>query len=228
MTPPGTKPSSKKLSNPLWNAAISFTSTEPITNSPTSILKNGPRRWRPATAAPTSRCPAGASAQSVLSTAARNNFHAREEPPKEVPKKKTVHAKVKINESEIITVVNAERKKSEEEMDITPAENEGEGDSIVVDGKESSHKKHLKIIPRKVVAKKMYVSLCVCGSASLCAFRDWLFFSFWDFSVVWFLVLASVELPKIFIPFNQSVIIFPRISFFYCITFVFRVGYRTL
>jgi len=75
----------------------------------------------------------------------------REEPPKGTPKRKTVHAKVKLTEGKIITVVNPEGRRAGDEMetdeeDVVAMENEG--------GKE--HKgKHVKIIPRKVGAKKM-------------------------------------------------------------------------
>ena len=72
-------------------------------------------------------------------------MHAREEPPKEVPCKKTVHAKVKMNEGKIITVVNPRR--TDDEMDTD------EEDAVKMNA--SEHKKHVKIIPRKVEAKKM-------------------------------------------------------------------------
>lgn len=80
------------------------------------------------------------------------HHHAREIPPKEAPKKKTVHAKMKINEGKIITVVNPEVK-HEDDMDTTPT------DEFVVEGGEretraaamAKNKKHVKIIPRKVV-----------------------------------------------------------------------------
>ena len=81
--------------------------------------------------------------------AAEHN-HAREVPPKEAPKKKTVHAKRKINEGKIITVVNPEVK-NEDDMDTTDTEEiglEGGGMAAAVVGK-SSNKKHLKIIPRE-------------------------------------------------------------------------------
>ncbi len=68
--------------------------------------------------------------------------YAREIPPKEAPKKKTVHAKIKINEGKIITVVNPEVKR-EDDMDTTPTE---AGEIIM-----AKNKKHVKIIPRKVV-----------------------------------------------------------------------------
>jgi len=82
--------------------------------------------------------------------AAVEHHRAREIPPKEAPKKKTVHAKMKINEGKIITVVNPEVK-HEDDMDTTPTED------IVVKGGEmraavaAKNKKHVKIIPRKVV-----------------------------------------------------------------------------
>lgn len=74
--------------------------------------------------------------------AAVERHYAREIPPKEAPKKKTVHAKIKINEGKIITVVNPEVKR-EDDMDTTPTE---AGEIIM-----AKNKKHVKIIPRKVV-----------------------------------------------------------------------------
>lgn len=68
-------------------------------------------------------------------------------PEKDLPKKKTVHAKVKINDAKIITVVNPEKKKKEGEMEV-----EEEVDMIDEDGKK---KHHVKIIPKKVTLKKM-------------------------------------------------------------------------
>lgn len=80
--------------------------------------------------------------------------HPREEPPKDLPKKKTVHAKVKLNEGKIITVVNPEgKRRGEEKMDTD------EEDEILMDKNNEQHKKHVKIIPRKVGAKKMYVAV---------------------------------------------------------------------
>jgi hypothetical protein len=67
-------------------------------------------------------------------------------PEKDSPKKKTVHAKVKINDAKIITVMNPEKKKKEGEMDV---EDDGR---IEEDGKK---KHHVKIIPKKVTLKKM-------------------------------------------------------------------------
>lgn len=77
------------------------------------------------------------------------HHHAREVPPKEAPKKKTVHAKVKINEGKIITVINPEVK-HEDDMDTTPTDDialGGEGGAA-----SAKNKKHVKIIPRKVCA----------------------------------------------------------------------------
>ncbi|KAL3786856.1 hypothetical protein HJC23_013777 [Cyclotella cryptica] len=80
---------------------------------------------------------------------------------KESPKKKTVHAKVKINESKIITVVNPERPRREGEMEVEGVEEEERERRmiLVADGETVDHehgrKKHVKIIPRKVTAKKM-------------------------------------------------------------------------
>lgn len=79
--------------------------------------------------------------------AATHSMHPREEPPKELPKKKTVHAKVKINEGPIITVVGP-KQHSDEDM-----ETDGEEDNeVVMDGNGRGKKKqhHVKIIPRKV------------------------------------------------------------------------------
>mmetsp|Transcript_27193 Transcript_27193/g.49361 ORF Transcript_27193/g.49361 Transcript_27193/m.49361 type:complete len:202 (-) Transcript_27193:279-884(-) len=96
--------------------------------------------------------------QRALLVAARD-LHPREEPPKELPKKKTVHAKVKINEAKIITVVSPEGNimKDGDEM-----ETEDDDDGILMkdnDGnKNKLKKKHVKIIPRKVGAKKKMIS----------------------------------------------------------------------
>ncbi|KAL7519888.1 hypothetical protein ACHAWX_004642 [Stephanocyclus meneghinianus] len=81
-------------------------------------------------------------------------------PGKESPKKKTVHAKVKINESKIITVVNPERPRREGEMEVETVDDESDRGMILVeDGQTIDHdhgrKKHVKIIPRKVTVKKM-------------------------------------------------------------------------
>ncbi len=79
-------------------------------------------------------------------------FHLREEPPKEIPKKKTLHAKVKIGDSKIITVVNPDSGKHSKKHDEEDMDTENEEDAIEVEGTE--RKKHLKIIPRKVDGKK--------------------------------------------------------------------------
>eukprot|EP00581_Thalassiosira_minuscula_P017795 CAMPEP_0183723356 /NCGR_PEP_ID=MMETSP0737-20130205/14948_1 /TAXON_ID=385413 /ORGANISM="Thalassiosira miniscula, Strain CCMP1093" /LENGTH=197 /DNA_ID=CAMNT_0025953617 /DNA_START=251 /DNA_END=844 /DNA_ORIENTATION=+ len=52
--------------------------------------------------------------------------HPREEPPKGLPKKKTVHAKVKLNEGKIITVVNPNGKGSNDDEDEMETEDEDE------------------------------------------------------------------------------------------------------
>lgn len=79
------------------------------------------------------------------------HHHAREVPLKEAPKKKTVHAKMKINEGKIITVVNLEVK-HEDDMDTTPTLEEiaAEGGTAVA----KKNKKHVKIIPRKLCTTK--------------------------------------------------------------------------
>lgn len=82
-------------------------------------------------------------------TAQHQHSHPREEPPKEIPKKKTFHAKVKINEGKVITaVVNPESKKhgGDDEMDT---------DDGMSSESSGSNKKHVKIIPRRVCRKKM-------------------------------------------------------------------------
>jgi hypothetical protein len=71
--------------------------------------------------------------------------------PKESPKRKTVHAKVKIGEAKVITVVNPEKKRGEGEMEVE----EVDGMPLDGGGKEDRGKKHVKIIPRKVGVKKM-------------------------------------------------------------------------
>ena len=76
------------------------------------------------------------------------NHPPREEPPKELPKKKTVHSKVKINEGKVITVVGG-KVHGEDEMETD--DDEDDMDNNVKDRKS----KHVKIIPRKVGAKKM-------------------------------------------------------------------------
>ena len=83
--------------------------------------------------------------------------HVREEPPKEIPKKKTVHAKVKINEGKVITVVNPDVINGDE-METYEDEKavDGLGNEMSCNGGSSSNKKHsVKIIPRKVGVKKM-------------------------------------------------------------------------
>jgi hypothetical protein len=79
------------------------------------------------------------------------HHHAREMPPKEAPKKKTVHAKMKINEGKIITVFNPEVK-HEDDMDTTPTEemDDGMGGGAAA----AKAKKHIKIIPRRVCTTK--------------------------------------------------------------------------
>jgi hypothetical protein len=106
-------------------------------------------------------------------------LHPREEPPKDSPKKKTVHAKVKINEGKIITVVNPplpEKHRNENEMEmesihtysndtiinnnsvmITEAANGSNATfttttatTTMNHGKEAKKQPHVKIIPRKV------------------------------------------------------------------------------
>ena len=67
-------------------------------------------------------------------------------PEKDSPKKKTVHAKCKINEAKILTVVNPERPKKEGDMEV-------EEDGMIEDG--GKRKPHVKIIPKKVTLKKM-------------------------------------------------------------------------
>ena len=76
------------------------------------------------------------------------NHPPREEPPKELPKKKTVHSKVKINEGKVITVVGG-KVHGKDEM-----ETDDDEDDMDNNGKERKSK-HVKIIPRKVGAKKM-------------------------------------------------------------------------
>jgi len=80
------------------------------------------------------------------------HYHLGEEPPKESPKKKTLHAKVKIGDSKIITVLNPNGGKHGKKHDEEDMDTENEGDAIEVEGIE--HKKHVKIIPRKVDGKK--------------------------------------------------------------------------
>jgi hypothetical protein len=102
----------------------------------------------------------------------------REEPPKPSPKKKTLHAKVKLKEGEIITVINPPttsqqqhhnaNEMMETEDDATMNANNNispmtlESDAYAANNAKESIKKqpHVKIIPRKVVGgtKKMYVS----------------------------------------------------------------------
>ena len=88
-------------------------------------------------------------AESIEDAAHHQHSHRpREEPPKEIPKKKTFHANVKINEGKVITVVNPESKKhgGDDEMDT---------DDGMSSESSGSNKKHLKIIPRRVCLKKM-------------------------------------------------------------------------
>ena len=81
------------------------------------------------------------------------HVHPREEPPRELPKRKAVHAKVKTNEAKVGRVVNP-RTTDGDEM-----ETEDEDDEILMDDdakrNKDRNKKHVKIIPRKVGAKKM-------------------------------------------------------------------------
>lgn len=81
--------------------------------------------------------------------ALEHSHYVREVPPKEAPKKKTIHAKMKINEGKIITVVNPPEVRHEEDdmMDTTPTEEE----IALEGGAKDKKKKHVKIIPRKVV-----------------------------------------------------------------------------
>lgn len=99
-----------------------------------------------------------AQALKMQSASSPPHFYPREEPPKEIPKKKTVHAKVKINEPKIITVVNPRGEGNAEQMDITL---ECEGDASLLDedsNLSSCNKKHkspkTKIIPRRLSLKK--------------------------------------------------------------------------
>ena len=86
-------------------------------------------------------------AESIEDAAQHQHSHRpREEPPKEIPKKKTFHAKVKINEGKVITVVNPEKKHGDDEMDT---------DDGMSSESSGSNKKHVKIIPRRVCPKKM-------------------------------------------------------------------------
>ena len=89
--------------------------------------------------------------QHAIATAT-HNIHPREDPPKDCPKKKTVHAKVKLTEGKIITVVNPEKKRDEDEME-TDDEDTDKVHEVLMSGDE--HKKHVKIIPRKIGTKKM-------------------------------------------------------------------------
>jgi hypothetical protein len=72
--------------------------------------------------------------------------HVYDEEEKNSPKKKTVHAKVKISDAKIITVVNPDKHKKEGDMEVE------EDGRIEEDGKK---KHHVKIIPKKVTLKKM-------------------------------------------------------------------------
>lgn len=83
------------------------------------------------------------------------HHHAREMTPKEAPKKKTLHAKVKINEGEIITVVNPPDVHHEDDMDVSNHEYiiaPVGGDGVTTQTTAAKNKKHVKIIPRKVGA----------------------------------------------------------------------------
>ncbi|KAL7554768.1 hypothetical protein ACHAWF_018307 [Thalassiosira exigua] len=77
---------------------------------------------------------------------------AREEPPKECPKRKPVHAKVKMNEGSILTVVDPDgrRKKRKDEDEMETDDEEGE----VVAMENGGRRRPVKIIPRKVEPKK--------------------------------------------------------------------------
>lgn len=87
------------------------------------------------------------SIEEAIQQAQSQHQHSREEPPKEIPKKKTFHAKVKINEGKVITVVNPEKKHAgDDEMDT---------DDGMSSESSGSNKKHVKIIPRRVCPKKM-------------------------------------------------------------------------
>ena len=103
-------------------------------------------------------------------------LYPREEPPKESPKKKSLHAKVKITEGRIITVVNPPSVSSQHHHHNADNEMDTEDDAVmnttptnhinistmVLDATTATAKKQpqIKIIPRKVVGgtKKMYVS----------------------------------------------------------------------
>jgi len=83
------------------------------------------------------------------------HHHARELPPKEAPKKKTLHAKVKINEGKIITVVNPpDIHHNEDDMDVSNHDYIATvgGDGVTTQTTAAKNKKHVKIIPRKVGA----------------------------------------------------------------------------
>ena len=76
-------------------------------------------------------------------------------PPKEAPKKKTLHAKVKINEGKIITVVNPpDVHRHEDDMDVSNHDYIAAvgGDGVTTQTAAAKNKKHVKIIPRKVGA----------------------------------------------------------------------------
>ena len=122
------------------------------------------------------------SAADVAATTSSLSSHTlfpREEPPKPSPKKKTLHAKVKLNEGEIITVINPpttsqqqqhhnanEMMETEDDATMNINNNNSpmtlESDAHAANNAKESIKKqpHVKIIPRKVVGgtKKMYVS----------------------------------------------------------------------
>ena len=77
-----------------------------------------------------------------------DDVHSPGSAEKDSPKRKTVHAKVKINDAKIITVVNPEIPKREGEMEV----DEAHDGWIEEDGKK---KHHVKIIPKKVTPRKM-------------------------------------------------------------------------
>lgn len=83
--------------------------------------------------------------------------HPREAPPKGSPARKAVHAKVKLNEGRIITVVNLEGRRHGED-DMETDDEEGDATDGIGSGGEG-HKRPVRIIPRKKVplAKKMCV-----------------------------------------------------------------------
>lgn len=86
--------------------------------------------------------------------ATQHNLNPREEPPKECPKKKTVHAKVKMNEGKIITVVNPNNKK----VHGTDEMSTDDEDVVSMDSNNNHNKKRVKIIPRKKLGAKKMIS----------------------------------------------------------------------